>query len=350
MESCALIPSYRPDGRLIQTIAALKEAGFERIVVVDDGSGAEFAPLFSQAERDYSAVVLRHTVNMGKGRALKTGFCWILARYPSCCAVSVDGDGQHSAESAVTAAELAEANPDALILGCRRFARQKSMPIPNLIGNVATRAAFFLLTGIRFADTQCGLRAYTPGVMRLLCNVAGDRFEFESNTLLAVRKLHLPVIEFGLEVLYAPAGEYVSTYRRAADSARIARCLLDFALLPLLFGLISSVLLLCFTAAGAAAEATTAAGAAAETATAAGTAASGATAAAGAAGAAASPRAVKVSPNRSRPNSSPRPSPGRRPLRRTSPSPRLSSRPSPLPHPRGSSSRPRLLPLVTMTP
>ena len=253
MESCALIPSYRPDGRLIQTIAALKEAGFERIVVVDDGSGAEFAPLFSQAERDYSAVVLRHTVNMGKGRALKTGFCWILARYPSCCAVSVDGDGQHSAESAVAAAELAEANPDALILGCRRFARQKSMPIPNLIGNVATRAAFFLLTGIRFADTQCGLRAYTPGVMRLLCNVAGDRFEFESNTLLAVRKLHLPVIEFGLEVLYAPAGEYVSTYRRATDSARIARCLLDFALLPLLFGLISSVLLLCFTAAGAAA-------------------------------------------------------------------------------------------------
>lgn len=252
MESCVLIPSYRPDGRLIETVAALKGAGFERIIIVDDGSGAEYAHFFTQAERSFSAVVLRHSVNMGKGRALKTGFCYILDRYPSLCAVAVDGDGQHSAAAAAVAAELAEANPDALILACRRFLRHKAMPFPNLIGNLSTKAAFFLLTGIRFADTQCGLRAYPPAVMRLLCNVAGDRFEFESNTLLAVRQLGLSVVEFDTDVTYAPSDEYVSTYRRAADSARIFRCLVNFTLSPLLLGLLSSILLLCLTSMSAA--------------------------------------------------------------------------------------------------
>lgn len=246
MDACALIPSYRPDSRLIETIQTLQAEGFQHIVIVDDGSGDAYAPIFQEAAVLPGVDLVRHTVNMGKGRALKTGFCAILERYPGCAAVAVDGDGQHPADAAMQAARLAEEHPDALILGCRRFSRQKSMPLPNLIGNVLTRTAFFLLTGIHFSDTQCGLRAYPPAVMRHICDVSGDRFELENNTLLSVRRHGIPIVEFEMDVVYAPADEYVTTFRKAADSARIARCLLDFALLPLLFGLFSAVAALCW--------------------------------------------------------------------------------------------------------
>ena len=69
-----LIPAYEPDGRLPALVDALIAADpAVRIVVVDDGSGPAFRPVFDAvAARD--AVVLRHSVNRGKGAALKTGF------------------------------------------------------------------------------------------------------------------------------------------------------------------------------------------------------------------------------------------------------------------------------------
>lgn len=246
MEYCAVIPSYRPDARLIETIQALRTVGFAHIFVVNDGSGPAYDPFFAQAAALPGVVLLHHGINMGKGRAMKTGFCAVLEQQPGCPAVVVDGDGQHPAPAAMQAAELAAAYPNALILGCRHFLRQKSMPLPNLIGNLLTRAAFFLLTGIAFSDTQCGLRAYPPAVMQRICEISGERFELENNTLLAVRQFRIPVVEFSMNVVYAPTDAYVTTFRKAADSARIARALLDFACIPLLLGLLSVIAAFCF--------------------------------------------------------------------------------------------------------
>lgn len=250
MNSCILIPSYRPDESLPATVKAVKNGGFDKIVIVDDGSGPDYAPIFERAAADPAVTLVRHPVNMGKGRALKTGFGVILDRFPGCSAVAVDGDGQHPVEAAVRAAELAEETPDALILGCRDFAKQTAMPLPNRIGNLSVRAAFRLLTGVRFTDTQCGLRAYPPKVMRRLCDVSGDRFEFESNTLLAVRSESIPVTEFEMQVHYEPMENYVTTYRKGADTARIARILTGFALTPLLIGLLTGLAILCIAARG----------------------------------------------------------------------------------------------------
>ena len=70
----ALIPALRPDERMTGLVAGLREKGFD-IVIVDDGSGADFADIFEEASRD--ATVLTHETNRGKGAALKTGMRYI---------------------------------------------------------------------------------------------------------------------------------------------------------------------------------------------------------------------------------------------------------------------------------
>ena len=50
MKVTAIVPSYKPDEKLAGVLRDLAAAGFERIIVVDDGSGPEYEAYFRQAE------------------------------------------------------------------------------------------------------------------------------------------------------------------------------------------------------------------------------------------------------------------------------------------------------------
>lgn len=47
----------------------------------------------------------------------------------------------------------------------------------------------------RVSDTQTGLRAIGTDFLRALCTVPGDRYEFETNMLLATSRLGIPIRE-----------------------------------------------------------------------------------------------------------------------------------------------------------
>ena len=66
-----LIPAYKPDGRLVTLTEKLISAKFP-VLLVDDGGGETYAWIFEKC-RALGATVETHAVNMGKGRALKTG-------------------------------------------------------------------------------------------------------------------------------------------------------------------------------------------------------------------------------------------------------------------------------------
>jgi len=100
-----LIPAYEPDGRLLGLLDALRAGAPDaHLLVVDDGSGPQFAPVFD-AVRQRGCVVLTHPVNRGKGAALKTGFRFI-AEHASGEqeVVCADSDGQHSPDDVLRVA------------------------------------------------------------------------------------------------------------------------------------------------------------------------------------------------------------------------------------------------------
>ncbi|HIS02266.1 MAG TPA: glycosyltransferase [Candidatus Excrementavichristensenella intestinipullorum] len=194
-----LIPAYKPEKGMLKLLEALPQQGFapERLLVVDDGGGAQYAPLF-EAARAMKAVVLTHEKNRGKGAALKTGIAYVLER-GAAPVVTCDADGQHAPEDIRRVAQAALENPEALVLGVRD---KKQMPPKSKAGNSLT--CFFLgaLTGLWIQDTQTGLRALPVQALTQYLNLEGERYEYETAVLIAARRARTPVVQVVIHTLY----------------------------------------------------------------------------------------------------------------------------------------------------
>ena len=68
----AVIPAYNPENLLIEYINKLISEGFDKLIIVNDGSAAECEPVFDQVKSIPQCTLLVHPENRGKGRALKT--------------------------------------------------------------------------------------------------------------------------------------------------------------------------------------------------------------------------------------------------------------------------------------
>ena len=263
----ALIPAYEPDRKMLGVIADLGKTGFD-VVVVDDGSGPEYAELFEQAaeripgKSGRGVTLLIHDVNRGKGAALKTGldfinnFMVIRGEETQNVIVAVDADGQHLAVDALRAAHTAQGNSGTLVLGSRILNKKaaassgvqsadhasggrdhiadhasgntQSVPLRSRFGNAVTRQVFRLATGVPVYDTQTGLRAFTADLIPSLLAVSGDRYEYELNVLMDFAGRGIPIREIEIETVYLE-GNKSSHFDTVRDSYRIYKEIAKYA-------------------------------------------------------------------------------------------------------------------------
>ena len=219
-----LIPAYKPDERLAVLVARLREARRDcAVLVVDDGSGPQYAPFF-YATRTRGAEVVSSPVNQGKGQALRTGLAHAAATWPDADVVCADADGQHTpSDIEAVAARVRETGH--MTLGVRRFTGP--VPLRSRIGNDVTALLFRGATGWRLGDTQTGLRGYPAGRLAWLQEVPGDRYEYELSALLRAHELGMAVEQVEITTVYEP-GNTSSHFRPVQDSARIYAPLLRF--------------------------------------------------------------------------------------------------------------------------
>ena len=232
--SAIIIPAYDPDERLTEYVQKLIGAGFKTIIIVDDGSDIEKRPIFDNLALMPECILIRHAVNLGKGRGLKNAFNTYL-NLPNlsdyCGVITVDSDGQHTIEDVVRlsgrlASEAAvDSASNTLFLGSRDFDKE-NVPFKSRWGNKITRVTFSLLHGVRISDTQTGLRGIPTEVVKKIIDLSGERFEYETNMLIVAARSGVKIEEIPIETVYENnnAGTHFNPFR---DS---------FAIYKLLFG------------------------------------------------------------------------------------------------------------------
>lgn len=221
-----LIPALDPQTSLTGYVDELIAKGFCHIVIVNDGSSSAKTPIFHALQEKPGCMVVTHAVNLGKGRALKTGINAILCAPFSASLLGVltlDSDGQHSAQNALDCAQALCRRPDALILGTRDFSLPQ-VPFKSRAGNRITTFVFQLLYAKRINDTQTGLRAIPFSMLQAMLTLPGERFEYELAMLIYTVKHHFPIAEVPIETIYLEQNRH-SHFRAFADSLKIYRLL-----------------------------------------------------------------------------------------------------------------------------
>jgi len=213
-KTVVLIPAYKPDERLVELTRELMGKGLP-VMLVDDGGQEKYAGIFERC-RALGAQVAVHSVNMGKGRALKTGINAALLTWPDLRGiVTADADGQHTPADILRLIEAMDEHPNTLILGSREFSGD--VPFKSRWGNRITRFVYALASGVHVRDTQTGLRALPRCALEEMMRIDGERYEYEMNVLLKLRDMHLGVFEVPIETIYIDdnAGSHFNPVRDA---------------------------------------------------------------------------------------------------------------------------------------
>lgn len=240
-----IIPAYQPNDKLVQLINNINRK-FKKdisVIVVDDGSGEQYSTIFNEISS--LCVVLHHTVNKGKGRALKTAYQYVIDNFKDekYIIVTVDCDGQHSLDDVIRLIEYNADHPDVLVLGSRKL--NNKVPLRSKLGNTITRIVFFIATHMFIYDTQTGLRSFSNDLIKYMLCIKGERFEYEMNVLLYLTRLSIPIHEIDIQTIYIDnnSGSHFHTIR---DSYHIYKQIFKFSWLPILSFFINILLFILF--------------------------------------------------------------------------------------------------------
>lgn len=235
-----VLPSLDPDEKLLRVVDGLLAAGFDDIILINDGSKQENLHYFETAARYPQVQLLHHPHNRGKGAALKTGFAWFLKNRPDRLGVvTVDGDNQHYPDD-TTACSLHMLQTGRITLGVRDFSLPQ-VPRRSRWGNRITSFVFKVFVGMTLSDTQTGLRAFPVSVLQTMLQVTGDRFEYETNMLLEMKAGQIPFEEVKIRTVYIEENKS-SHFHAVRDSWRIYKLILRHFFCYTLSSLSSAVL------------------------------------------------------------------------------------------------------------
>lgn len=195
-EITVVLPAFNEATALPEVIHSIRAAGFERILVVDDGS----ADLTSEVAREAKVSTVQHPINLGAGAAVQTAI--ELARQQKWSyLIFMDADGQHDPLDILLLKQKMEATDCDIVVGSRFLAKGQEIPtirkFYNFLGNLLTN----IFTHRHYTDSQSGLRLLNRrAIERIDLEING--FGFCSEMLIKAESAKLKVEETPTSVLY----------------------------------------------------------------------------------------------------------------------------------------------------
>ena len=231
-----LVPVYENAGTIESVTRDCARTGIPVFVVDDGGKDGSAEIAASLAQQGIVEEVIRCPGNLGKAGALRLGFRRLLDLGFD-VAISVDADGQHDPESIPPLLEIVEADPGALVLGCR-WPLHPDQPRRNLIGRFFSNLAIRGHCGIAIGDAPCGFRSW-PLHDAVKVRGRSGRYAWEQEMISRMAWRGVPIRQLDIPAIYHPRETRISHYRFGRDwpeGIAIYLWLLLVALLPLPHG------------------------------------------------------------------------------------------------------------------
>ncbi|MDD2766388.1 MAG: glycosyltransferase family 2 protein [Candidatus Moranbacteria bacterium] len=191
-----VIPAYNEATVICDVIREIQSAGYNNIIVVDDGSTDD---TYERARTITDVIVLKHLINRGKGAATKTGIEGAKLLNADII-VTLDGDGQHNPNDIARLIEPLQKKHCDVVLGTR-LRNPQGMPWYKILANHIGNAVTWYFYGLWVSDSQSGFRAYSRHASELI-NTKTDRYEYDSEVIREIYIYKLKYTEVPIEVRY----------------------------------------------------------------------------------------------------------------------------------------------------
>ena len=190
----AIIPAYN-EGISIGSMILKTKMYVDRVIVVDDGSTDRTAEIAILA----GAELMKHEINMGKGKALKTGFeCSKGAEI----ILTLDGDGQHkTADIPKLLNPIIDGEADVVNGSRYLYGNGKNTPTYRRVGqNVLDKATNFNANS-NVTDSQSGFRAFAAHTLPVF-KFRESGYGIESEMIAEASEAGFRIVEVPIGVRY----------------------------------------------------------------------------------------------------------------------------------------------------
>jgi dolichol-phosphate mannosyltransferase len=168
-----LLPAYNEKDNITELIDSVNLNFSEKnyqIVLVDDGSNDGTAEIIKKLKNTFPITIITHEINMGLGRALWSGFNFLLERIkPEDSILTMDSDNTHPLELAKLMLDKLSKGSDIVIAS--RFSGGQEVGV-KLSRKIYSRMAKLLLKTIfpykNLNDYTCGYRAFSGSFLKEL--------------------------------------------------------------------------------------------------------------------------------------------------------------------------------------
>jgi glycosyltransferase involved in cell wall biosynthesis len=200
-----LIPAYNAEETLSELIVGIEQyVPRSKILVVDDGSTDRTADIATRS----GVKLLRHGKNHGKGRALRTGFEYILNSTECQSVVTMDADLQHLPREIPSFFAIRDLEQAHVVVGHRpRWGT--NMPLPRKFSNTITSALVSARTSTTIRDSQCGYRLIARSVLESV-RTSCDGYEAETEFLIKAARQGYRIAFVPIQTVYANEATYMT--------------------------------------------------------------------------------------------------------------------------------------------
>ncbi len=190
-----VMPAYNEAERIREAMDRVMALDFvAELIVVDDGSGDQTAEI-AESITDPRVTVIRHSVNMGKGAALRTGFAAAQAPYVAVHDADLEYD---PADIERLLGPLRDGRAD-VVFGSRFIGSDEHRVLYywHSVGNRVLTTLSNMATNINLTDMETCTKVFRREVIQSL-DLREDRFGFEPEVTAKIASAGYLIYEVGV--------------------------------------------------------------------------------------------------------------------------------------------------------